>query len=267
MQNCYVGDIGDFANNGLLRWLTGVTSPDSKENLRLGVVQYTRPDQPSHGGHIGYLSQTRENEKEFKECDAELYSALKDLVFKDKRKIKAAQRMFKRRGILPPGTLYYDRELPSPPRKETRDGWLKGAVKAIEKADADIVFLNPDNGIASPKRNPYSPQHIYMDELKCFADAGQGKSLVIYHSENRERDSENRNRDQQISCVAKRLHCNLNLPVHVLRWNRWTARYYFIVAQPDHECVIKKRLTSLRDSPWFKHRKFTEPLASVPCSP
>lgn len=38
MQNCYVGDIGDFGKYGLLKALGG-------DDLRLGVVWYLNPDE------------------------------------------------------------------------------------------------------------------------------------------------------------------------------------------------------------------------------
>ena len=43
MQDRYVGDIGDFSNNGLLRWLIGMREDvvsDGLGPLRLGVVWY-----------------------------------------------------------------------------------------------------------------------------------------------------------------------------------------------------------------------------------
>ena len=219
MQNRYVGDVGDFGNNGLLRWLCGVTSPDSGSKLRLGVVQYSHPDEPSNGGHIGYLSRTPENSQEFQKCDPDLYYALKDLVFKGNRTISAAQKTFKRKEILPSNTLYYDPELSygpeesTPERRKTRACWLKGAFNATCKAK--IVFFNPDNGLAK-QESPTSKKgtkYVFMDDLKCFAE--NGNSLVIYHHLGR------KNHDQQISSIAIRLACNLRstcmeFPVHCL---------------------------------------------------
>ncbi len=37
MRDCYVGDIGDFANNGLLRVLCG-TPAESVPDMKLGII-------------------------------------------------------------------------------------------------------------------------------------------------------------------------------------------------------------------------------------
>ena len=46
MRDSYVGDIGDFANNGLLRHLCGMTGPPMADEkpLRLGVAWYLTPE-------------------------------------------------------------------------------------------------------------------------------------------------------------------------------------------------------------------------------
>ena len=278
MQNRYVGDIGDFANNGLLRWLIGMTGPTlkEKERLQLGVVQYAHHDEPSNGGHIGYLSLTPENVLEFQKCDTQLYCALKDLVFKDKRTIKAAQRTFKRKEILPPNTLYYDKELPDcserslDKRKETRDDWLNSAFNATRAAK--IVFFNPDNGIANDNVvNPISPtskrgtKYVFMNDLKCFAK--NGNSLVIYHH----LGQGHQNHDQRISYFAKRLQCNLQLPVWCFSYTAWASRAYFIALQPKDKLIIEKRLCSFLQSDWCKGErklfKFKFAISPLPCSP
>ena len=257
MQDRYVGDVGDFGSNGLLRWLTGMTAQDNERKLLLGVVQYSHPNEPSYGGHIGYLSRTPENSEKFQKCDPDLYSALKDLVFKDNRTISAARQIFKRRGILPPNTLYYDPELSygseksTAKRIETRDDWLKCAFNATRKAK--IVYFNPDNGIAK-QESPISKKgtkYVFMDDLKCFAK--NGNSLVIYHHLG------HKNHDQEISSIAIRLACNLHLPVWSFRYTAWTSRAYFVVLQPKDAPLIEKRLCSFLKSDWCKwERKLFE---------
>ena len=277
MQDRYVGDIGDFANNGLLRWLTGMTPQDNKGKLSLGVVQYAHFNEPSNGGHIGYLSRTPENKREFQNCDTQLYCALKDLVFKDKRTIRKAQQMFEQRGILPPDTLYYDKELPDcserslEKRKETRNDWLKSAFNATR--EAKIVFFNPDNGIAKDSEiaRPISPtskigtKYVFMNDLKCFAK--NGNNLVIYHH----LGQGHQNHDQRISYFANRLHCNLQLPILCFSYTAWASRAYFIALQPKDKPIIEKRLCSFLQSDWCKGErklfKFKLAVTPLPCSP
>ena len=66
MRDSYVGDIGDFANNGLLRHLCGMTGepiPPDGQRLRLGVVWYINAIEApiSNGQTIGYLVGTQGN--------------------------------------------------------------------------------------------------------------------------------------------------------------------------------------------------------------
>ena len=87
MQNCYVGDIGDFPNYGLLRFLCGATGPKVGRPLRLGLVWYlNKPTEselcksPSSGNKIGYLNFSGSNDSMYRDCDRELYDTLQQLV-------------------------------------------------------------------------------------------------------------------------------------------------------------------------------------------
>ena len=268
MQNRYVGDIGDFANNGLLRWLTGMTGPrvSQEKRLRLGVVWYLHPDETNKGDgrYKGYLKNTKSNCKVFRKCDPGLYDILGCLVEDKDRSVVALQQG----GILPDDTRYYQERLfytrkEQRPEQSKSESWLEGAVKAIK--EADIVFLNPDNGIASTgieRKTRYSPKHVYMDELKRFAK--EGHSLVIYHHLQYNKNLHN----AQIQKCQERLQSKFgDASIWVLKYqSQGPGRAYFIVAHPDHKCVIKKRLTSFSDSHWFKNGHFTEPPPQK-CSP
>lgn len=253
MQDRYVGDIGDFGNIGLLRWLTGLTSPDTDRPLRLGIVQYTHKNEPSKGGHIGYLSYTPENSQRFQKCDPNLYSVLKGLVFRDNRTIQAAQQAFKQKGILPGNTLYYDKELTFGSatsitvKKEIRERWLRSAFDTT--SHADIVFFNPDNGIAnreSPTSNA-GTKYAFINDLKRFAK--NGNSLVIYHH------LRGGDRDEKICRIAKEMRSNLKLSVWSLLYTAWTSRAYFIVPQPKDKPIIEARLCRLLLSNWCRGEK------------
>lgn len=244
MQNRYVGDIGDFGNNGLLRWLTGVTGPAvaPEDRLRLGVVWYLHPDEchNADGKHINYLFATPGNLERFAECDLDLYHALARLVSTGNRKISAIQR----RGILPRGTAFYDRLVPT---EAYREEWLRGALR--ETSLCEVLFVNPDTGIASDEANLRDcSKYAYMSELQRFAERGQ--SLVIYHHFSRS------NHHRQILRVREELQEEL-APLHVisLRYSPIQPRAYFIASQPGrHQDVIEARLMSFcghPDSPWY----------------
>src|SRR6185437_5397777 len=100
MQNRYVCDIGDFGKYGLLRALI-------RDDLRLGVVWYLNPNEEenSDGGLVTYLQDGKESE--FRQCDPELYDALRGLLQREQRNIFSVQQS----GILRMPTLFYDTPL------------------------------------------------------------------------------------------------------------------------------------------------------------
>ena len=86
MRDEYAGDIGDFANYGLLRALCG--KPENPvPGLRLGIIWYRNQvkrrqnEVEGRQGHtIGYLKPSNANDEDFKACDEELYTLLQRLV-------------------------------------------------------------------------------------------------------------------------------------------------------------------------------------------
>ena len=274
MQNQYVGDIGDFGKYGLLRHLTGMRGDAAPEDaLRLGVVWYLFPDEPpkkpgkGDGRLTGYLSNPTENDRKLRECDPELYDDLYEIVIekKDRRVVRVQES-----GILAENTAYYERclsyELGESPssKKPRREAWIEGALEATAKAN--VVFVDPDNGIAIPdkgeanqatgitKVDPYSkrgPKYVLMDDLNLFYKRCQ--SLIVYHHMGRQGTA-----TEQIKRHAKRLQQYLNLPD--LPWSLWyhrgTARAYFIVPHKNHWVALENRLKSFLDSPWCKQGHF-----------
>lgn len=260
MQDRYVGDIGDFANNGLLRWLCGKPElpgchPDSPVGkLKLGVVEYFNEPTVAEaknrdGKRIQYLCTCPvicgpDNKRDYRDCDVPLYDALKGIVEDEERNVGEVRR----RGILPcPCASYYCAPIYG---QVDRGQWLKEALEKVK--GAEVVFLNPDKGIALEKQIPASnssPEHVYMDELKHFVKRMQ--SLVIYH--HFDRSGSQGKAPQQLKTVANRLVCELGAPrknVYVLWWHREIARFLFVVAHPKHWAIIRKRLEAFGKSDW-----------------
>ncbi len=237
MQNKYVGDIGDFANNGLLRWLTGMTSGDDLRRLSLGVVWYLYHDDEGGGQVIEY--------PEVNECDEVLYNELQELVNHGPRNIHAIEDA----GILPNGTQYFGNcrcDFTS------RNDWLNLAVADTLKAE--LVFLNPDNGIeVEPyEDNNDSPKNAYLNDIRAFLE--NGKSLMIYqHIGQGLKQGELA--EDRIEKIANALRGLLNQEaMWSIRWRRRVSRTYFVIAQPDHEGLIRNRIDQLVMSPWGINR-------------
>ena len=129
MQKRYAGDVGDFGKLGLLRQLIS-------SQLDIGVNWYLVPDESHNadGKHIGYITDTRYNG-----CDDSLRNSLKEIVY-SQRSVSALETM-----DLVPNAVYYNEILYSPSRTFSRQDWH---IKALEMlSSADIVFLDPDNGL------------------------------------------------------------------------------------------------------------------------
>jgi hypothetical protein len=181
VKNRYIGDLGDFAKYGLLRAIAG---PGRDRAFRLGVVWYLTPDDGRQDGrHIHYLSASRPNP--YSRADPRVYGRLRRVVHQLGREVHHVQSA----GVLPARTAFYPEPLAFPQlsprlvagRLGHRDAWLEGAVRAT--AGCDLVFLDPDNGLAPPAVGRHTDaglRYAYPDELRRFVDLG--KSVILISS-------------------------------------------------------------------------------------
>ena len=250
MQNKYVGDIGDFANNGLLRWLCyRGRGPLLEPILRLGVVWYRNDlaeNQNNDGGNRrDYLQNTPGNLLRFRQCDPDLYNAMQWL--NGNRRISAI-----RQSAILPCAFHFEQGLnfadndEQPRRNEGRQRWLEDALE--ETKESRIVFINPDKSIASKEKERealISDEHAYIRELRPFVE--RGNSLVIYHH------AAFVSHEMQYLYLVMRLQSELGLTkVSTLKFSAGGggSRFYFIVVQPRDRDIINERLVSFGQSLW-----------------
>ena len=255
MQDCYVGDIGDFGKYGLLRWLCGMRDDD--QPLSLGVLWYRTPDKDNSDGRLtGYLEppdrRLREsNPAEFRRkntrymglrgCDEALFDGLHDLVkVKKNRSVMAVRES----GILPAGTIFFEPEVPAVPHK--RSAWMADGLHAA--MGKHLVFADPDNGItgleAGSRQGKRKLTHAYYDELvMCWKN---GHSLVIYqHSDRRPGGL------QKLVADVSDAFKEFGVPeLHVLWWRREQARVYFVLPARGREELITCRIDNLLAAKW-----------------
>ena len=253
MQNRYVGDVGDFGKYGLLRYLSGATNYQiASERFRLAVAWCLYPDEDHNadGKHVGYLSESVTNDAVFRNCDPELYEALREIVFSGSRCVGSVVGS----GVLPADTIYYDRVLHYPKgvgrlhRTQMQVDWINGALDAT--ADADLVFIDPDNGISNGPLHwrKGAPKYTFVEDAQEYFRRGQ--SLVIYHHLSRQGTAV-----EQIRRVTARLRTEIGLTRDpwALWYHRGSARCYFILAQDGHVDALRSRLRLLLDSGWRAH--------------
>ncbi len=243
MQDRFVGDVGDFGKYGLLRWLCG--DSDGGWQLRLGVIWYyveTNAALPELGQPFNYLEIPSQHEQRLIQCDPELYGILQNLINDGQRSVMAMQNS----GALSDGTMYYRDSVNAP---LARDGWFTRAMHEV--GDRDLVFLDPDNGLADTP----DVEHATHGEAARLWE--MGKSLVIYQHFNRDGTHE-----EQIHRHAVNLRRELNLvgpsgEIVALRFNRLPPRVFFVIPNSANEEVptlLYERVNSFMDSCWGRGR-------------
>jgi hypothetical protein len=256
MQNCYVGDVGDFGKYGLLRAFCRPAS-DAGRGFVLGVVWYLVSDEGHNadGEHPSYLKPTAVNVTQYKGCDPELYDGLADIVRREARHLASIRES----GILPAGTVFFEEPLtfggmPSigaaarEARLKHRSEWLQRALEAT--AGCDVVFIDPDNGleVKTQRHTRRGPKHVFFDELVPYLRRGQ--SLIIYHHIARKGSAVDQIQ-QRLSQITDRLR-GCGAPF-ALRYHRGTSRAFFVVPTNAHRAILLERADRLLSGLWARH--------------
>jgi hypothetical protein len=228
MQNRYVGDIGDYLKLGILRAL----SP----GCRLGVAWWLYPDETHNkdGRHVGYLSRP----EQWRHYDLLLFDALAEIVAANRRDVRALEGA----NILP-GAIFASEVIPidasAAERRRARQGWFARAVHSLAKAD--LVFVDPDNGLEPDGYSHGSAtagKSVLLDELRELAR--QGRCLIVYHHQTRRAGGHH----AEIEHWADRLRANGFATVDALRAKPFSPRVYFLLnASSD----IRQRAERLED--------------------
>ena len=249
MQNQYVGDVGDFAKFGLLRCLS--------RDLRLGVVWYIAHDAHRNrdGRHLEFLQRLPDDDREeFRRCDPDLWERLRDLVMRDARCVHCLEDA----AILPPGAAMFNVLLRYQPggtkalmslKHETRRLWLEGALR--ETGDADLVFLDPDNGIRNNKTYQQDgPKYAYPSDVEAFWNRGQ--SIVVYHHPAPVAEGTEERIRMAARLVRDVLPDDAPEPIK-LKWSPWGVRGFLVFPHLEHCRPIRRQVNALLAGPWGQH--------------
>ena len=219
MQDNYVGDIGDYGKYGLLRNVTAA-------GLRLAVNWYrvvpTRPGKQEDGKYTSYLDKP----EVYRQYDPELFDCLAGMVHQQKRNIEEVENS----GLF--AAYFFSDAL----TLANRAKWHQEALRST--AGADVVFLDPDNGLESARMHQHrsaKEKHTTWQEIKDYYDRGQ--SVILYQHRPQMTKKE--------VCIQGVLDFQ-NTFLHadhilLLEYPRYTNRYYFMFAHQNHipalECV------------------------------
>ena len=247
MQDRYVGDVGDYGKYGLLRYLLNRT------NLRLLVAWYRVINEFGNkdGKHTSYLQQRGK----YRECDAELFDSLSLIISTGSRTLEQVDisGLFPEDSVFASEPLSYKGTTALSPlgrskRQQIRDAWLSSWVNRCSRDS--LVYLDPDNGIATDKTPATSLKHCFPDDIRAVWN--KGSSMVIYHHLNRHRD--HGTHVEQIQTMVRNL--NEVIPkasLTCVHFRRGTSRAFFVAVQPTHADSLLPNLRAYQESSWKQH--------------
>ncbi|WP_294852328.1 hypothetical protein [uncultured Oscillibacter sp.] len=231
MQNRYAGDVGDFGKLGLLRVL-------AKSDLKVGINWYLTEDEDHNndGKHISYLTNPM-----YAACDPELRGKLGYMVYGNQRSVRAMEEM-----NLIPGCVYFNQVVPR--NVKGRAAWHQQAL--LQLLRADMVFLDPDNGLKVKSVSPANPKSIkcvFCSEIEDYYAAGQ--SVIFYNQRSHEPDEKYLARFS--SLLAREPFARSILSG--LRFSRGSTRDYIFISRPEHTDAIRCGMENILRSSWAEH--------------
>lgn len=229
MRDQYAGDVSDVIKFAFLRALAG-------KDRTLGVAWYYvhGHDGRSDGRHLEWHDETA-----WRALDGELHAGLATLP---ERSVAALEQAM----IWPKGALFY-RE-PMPPRVE-RHAW--GIRKRSALDGADILFLDPDNGIGGE-----TEKHATFTEIRLLRKPGRAIVFITFPGRSMKHDVLLQQLHERLSFETGTENIvTLRTNVSVLRAagsSSYVQRQrWFTVVDPDTELTVRAQA-------------FARALASVP---
>lgn len=213
MQHQYTGDVGDYSKLALLRSLA---APGHK----IGVAWYLHPNTGNGDGmHRSYLK----DPGKWRGLDPELFDHLSRV---QQRHVGALE-------VALPGATFCGACLPvdarHSDREQQRQEWFEEV--ALRLSGCDIVFCDPDNGVAPVgwrKHHRAACKSVFLDEV--FALASGGRPVIIYHHQDRTKGGKEVVFGRLMSRFTE---VGLNLSF-AIRLGAGTSRFYvFVNAGPD----------------------------------
>jgi len=249
VQDRYAGDVDDYLELGLLRWL--VAPSFESPPVRLGILWYRVPDESpaTDSEHVEYLDPSTESGAALRPLDPRLYDGLASVVASGDRSVAALAAA----GVLPMDTRTFDDELTfagqegRTERAAFRVDWLSRAL--AELAGCAVVFVDPDGGLrrSDHKRRSWHPKavkHAYLDELGPFI--GRGQSVVASHHTSGS-DKVRKQARRLMGDAAEELGVE---PLAAVRADRGSTRLFLVLPVDAHRSHLERRLTALTGSPW-----------------
>ena len=176
MQDRYAGDIGDYGKIALLKAL-------QRQGLSIGVNWYKTEALAVEKKADGSFKQEDGKyliPEQLRQCDFKLANKLTGIAMSGRRSIKAIED-----AALISGAIYYSDLI----TVGQRNGWHQQALEILKKAD--IVFLDPDNGMlvkSVGKQSARSVKYAFYEEVRDYIK--QGQSVLVYNHRSRKKEAQ-----------------------------------------------------------------------------
>lgn len=227
MQDSYVGDIGDFGKYGLLR---NICRTDLTLAINWYKVSPKSFQKQNDGKYTDYLYQP----DRYRHYDSTLFDTLQTIVLTESRrtiqKIETSDLLH---------ATFFNQDILS-----HRNAWHQEALRKTEHAD--IVFLDPDNGLETEKMHvngKTTEKHVKWNELKDYYDRGQSVILYQHRPQMMKKDV----------CIKSVLAFNdcylLSDAVYILAFPKYTNRFYFFFTHEKHSATVKQ-VCDLMETAW-----------------
>jgi len=261
MQDKYVGDIGDFGKFILLNELYMLCNQSSI----IGVNWYftTRVEGTNNDGrHLNYFDTAKQNYENYFACSSTvgphfMHNLRAIALDESRRKVEEIEK--EDNGILPAGQMLFYREpvpyLAETPekRKAQREEWFEISLNRLN--NADILFLDPDNGIEPlivnngtslftvKKSKKKAIKYVFYSEIERYFSVG--KSIIIYNHRDMKPENEYNEKFRYLTgygCINK---C---IPT-LVRFRRVSVRDYIFLPQKTHLEIFAQLTTKLTSIP------------------
>lgn len=224
MRDQYAGDVSDVLKFALLRALAG-------SDRTLGVAWYYAPgdDGKADGRHLEWR-----HEPAWRDLDPVVHAGLRALPERSIVALEASP-------IWPVGRVFHREPVPT---RALRPAWVRSKRETLESAD--IVFLDPDNGLGSE-----SSKHATYAEVRQLRRPGRSIAFITFPGRASTHDEQVRQMHERLVAETDArtiitLRTNVSVPRgdgsgYFVQRPRW-----FTVVDPDDE--ISRRAEAFGDS-------------------
>lgn len=231
MQDRYAGDIGDYGKFGLLMEL-------QKQGFRIGVNWYKTETTASEKSEDGKYAIP----ESMAFCDPTLAAKLTAVHSQNQhRSISALETE-----NLIEGACYFNEYV----SRQNRNEWHCRALNAL--SEANLVFLDPDNGMIVPSfkiGNPKIVKYVLYKEVRDYLNHGQ--SVLIYN--HRCRIKESLYFEKLFQRFADKA-CISNSRIQTITFPRFSVRDYLAIsANEEHHLKIQTAFQNMLNGPWGNH--------------